>query len=45
MLFKNANIFTEAGVFVHGSFRVEEGKFTEVLTTVPGEAGVDLAGQ
>ena len=45
MLFKNAYIFTEAGVFTHGSFRVEDGKFTEVLTTIPNEEGVDLAGQ
>ena len=45
MLFKNAYIFTEAGVFTHGSFRVEDGKFTEVLTTIPDEEGVDLAGQ
>ena len=45
MLFKNAYIFTEEGVFTHGSFRVEDGKFTEILTTVPDEAGVDLEGQ
>ena len=45
MLFKNANIFTEEGVFTHGSFRVEDGKFTEILTTVPEEDGVDLKGQ
>ena len=45
MLFKNAYIFTEEGVFTHGSFRVEDGKFTEILTTVPEEEGVDLAGQ
>ena len=45
MLFKNAYIFTEEGRFVHGSFRVEDGKFTEVLSTVPDEEGVDLAGQ
>ena len=42
MLFKNANIFTAAGKFVHGSFRVENGKFTEILDYVPEEAGVDL---
>jgi predicted metal-dependent phosphotriesterase family hydrolase len=30
MLFKNAYIFTEEGVFTHGSFRVEDGKFTEI---------------
>ena len=45
MLFKNAYLFTEAGVFTHGSFRVEDGKFTEVLSTVPAEEGVDLEGQ
>ena len=45
MLFKNAYIFTEEGVFTHGSFRVEDGKFTEVLSTVPEEEGVDLEGQ
>lgn len=45
MLFKNAYIFTAGGVFTHGSFRVEDGKFTEILTTVPEEEGVDLEGQ
>ena len=45
MLFKNAYIFTEEGVFTHGSFRVEDGKFTEVLSTVPEEEGVDLEAQ
>ena len=45
MLFKNAYIFTEEGVFTHGSFRVEDGKFTELLSTVPAEDGVDLEGQ
>ena len=35
MLYKNAYIFTEAGAFQYGSFRVEEGKFTEILNTVP----------
>ena len=44
MLYKNANIFTEDGVFHYGSFRVEDGKFAEILTTVPDEAGVDLQG-
>ena len=44
MLYKNANIFTEDGVFCCGSFRVEDGKFTEILTTVPNEEGVDLQG-
>ena len=36
MLFKNANIFV-GGQFQHGSFRVENGKFAEILTTVPAE--------
>ena len=45
MLFKNAYIFTEEGVFTHGSFRVEDGKFTELLSTVPAEDGVDLEDQ
>ena len=44
MLFKNANIFTD-GAFRHGSFRVENGSFTELLHTVPEEDGVDLADQ
>lgn len=44
MLYKNALIFTESGSFVHGSFRVEDGKFTEILTSIPQEPGVDLAG-
>ena len=43
MLYKNGNIFVD-GKFVHGSFRVEDGRFTEVLTCVPEEAGTDLAG-
>ncbi len=42
MLFKNAKIFTAEGRFVHGSFRVEDGIFTEVLAVVPVEEGVDL---
>ena len=44
MLYKNAHIFAENGAFCYGSFRVEDGKFTEILTTVPEEAGVDLQG-
>ena len=43
MLFKNANIFVE-GKFQFGSFRVEDGKFSEILTSVPAEEGVDLDG-
>ena len=44
MLYKNANIFVD-GQFQHGAFRVEAGKFTEVLNTVPAEDGVDLENQ
>ncbi len=41
MLFKNGYIFTDCH-FVHGSFRVENGRFTEILDCVPEEDGVDL---
>ena len=41
MLYKNANIFVD-GRFQHGSFRVEDGRFTEILTTIPAEDGIDL---
>ena len=41
MLYKNGYIFVN-GRFVHGSFCVENGKFTQVLDTVPEEQGVDL---
>lgn len=44
MLFKNAEIFTAEGKFVHGSFRVENGRFAEILATVPEEDGIDLEG-
>jgi len=44
MLFKNAHIFVN-GAFQYGAFRVEDGKFTEILNTVPAEEGIDLAGQ
>ena len=43
MLYKNGYIF-EDGQFVYGSFRVENGRFTEILHTVPEEDGVDLKG-
>lgn len=43
MLFKNGYIFSD-GKFVHGSFRVEGDRFTEVLACVPEEDGVDLNG-
>ena len=45
MLFKNANIFTHVGTFMRGSFRVEDGKFTEILPCVPDEDGIDLENQ
>ena len=41
MLFKNGNIFVD-GKFAHGSFRVEAGRFAEILTCVPDEEGIDL---
>ncbi len=41
MLYKNGYIFVD-GQFVHGSFRVENGIFTEISDSVPAEAGVDL---
>ena len=44
MLFKNANIFVD-GRFQRGAFRVENGRFTEVLNTVPAEDGIDLENQ
>ena len=44
MLFKNANVFVD-GRFQYGAFRVENGRFTEVLDTVPAEDGVDLKNQ
>ena len=44
MLFKNANIFV-GGQFQHGSFRVENGRFAEILTTVPAEDGIALENQ
>ncbi len=43
MLFKNANIFV-GGQFQHGSFRVENGRFAEILTTVPDEDGTGPSG-
>ena len=44
MLYKNAYIYTKDRRFVHGSFRVENGIFTEVLDTVPKESGEELGG-
>ena len=43
MLYKNGYIFSD-GKFVHGSFRVEGDRFTEVLAYVPEEDGIDLQG-
>ena len=44
MLFKNANLFLD-GRFRHGSFRVEDGRFAEILPDTPAEDGIDLASQ
>ena len=41
MLFENAWIFTGEGGFIHGSFRVEDGRFTEISERTSG-SGVDL---
>lgn len=42
MLYKNALIFRPESGFVYGSFRVENGRFAEILDTVPSEDGLDL---
>lgn len=42
MLYKNAYIFTDQGKFVHGSFRTENGRFTQCYSYVPDEEGIDL---
>ena len=44
MLFKIANLFLD-GRFRHGSFRVEDGRFAEILPDTPAEDGIDLASQ
>ncbi len=44
MLYKNANIFVN-GHFQHGSFRVEDGRFSEILANIPNEDGIDLENQ
>ena len=41
MLYKNGYIFVD-GKFVHGSIRVDDGVFQEIIDTVPTEAGIDL---
>ena len=43
MLYKNAILFLD-GQFVPGSFRVEDGRFTEILPSDLTEDGVDLQG-
>ncbi|MGN0998972.1 MAG: N-acetylglucosamine-6-phosphate deacetylase [Faecousia sp.] len=43
MLYKNGNLFVD-GHFQPGSFRVEDGRFTEILDFTPDEAGLDLGG-
>ena len=43
-LYKNARIFT-GGHFVFGSFRVEDGRFAEILPGGATEPGTDLHGQ
>lgn len=43
MLFKNASLFLD-GRFRPASFRVEGGRFTEILDSAPAEAGLELAG-
>lgn len=44
MLFKNAYLFTKDAEFVHGSFRVEDGRFSAIYDRQPEEAGIDLGG-
>lgn len=45
MLYKNALIFKSGRGFSKGSFRVEEGRFAEVMDGCPDDAGIDLEGQ
>lgn len=45
MLYKNALIFKSGRGFMLGSFRVEEGRFAEVMDGCPDDAGIDLEGQ
>ena len=40
MLFRNAKIFTEEHGFVHGCFRVEDGRFAELVIGSSEEPGV-----
>lgn len=43
MLYHNGYIFVD-GAFIRGGFRVEDGRFTEILPATNGEMGVDLNG-
>lgn len=40
MFFRNAFIFTRDASFVHGSFRVENGKFAEVFARTSTETAL-----
>ncbi len=44
MIFKNAFVFTEDNHFVHGGFRVENGRFAEIFIGDTDADGVDLRG-
>lgn len=44
MIFTNANIFTADKGFIHGAFRVDEGRFAEMLDYSPVGDGQDLGG-
>ena len=42
MLFKNARIFIKDEGFVFGSFRIENGRFAQIIRGVPNEEGEEL---
>ena len=44
MIYKNANIFTEDGTFVHGWFSVKEGLFEHIGQGFCEMEGIDLEG-
>ena len=44
MLYRNACIFTADGCFRRGAFRVEQGRFTQLLFENIPDEGIDLAG-
>lgn len=44
MLYNNAYIYTSDSRFVHGSFRVEDGRFAELTDSVSDGDGTDLGG-